>query len=81
MEAKKDEIANLEAEIAAAAQDAKLKAKEIAAAAGVEVSAAQLEEAATTATAYGRERMAVLLKQVHSAPPHEPAWDAAAAAC
>ena len=65
VELKEEEIRNLQAEIVAAAEKAKADATELAKAAGLEISEAQLEDAACNATAYGRERRDVLLRQLH----------------
>ena len=64
VEAKKEEIEAIEAEIAAAAEAARQKAVEIAEAANVEITEEQLDEAASVATQYGREKREQLVKQL-----------------
>ena len=61
---KKEEIEAIEAEIAAAAEAARQKAVEIAEAANVEITEEQLDEAASVATQYGREKREQLVKQL-----------------
>lgn len=64
VETKKVAITDLDAEIAAAAEQARHNASQLAAAAGHEITPEQLDEAASNATAYGRERREVLLRQL-----------------
>ena len=64
VEAKRDAIIALEAEIEAAAEQARINGQQLAEAAGVVATEEALDEAAVTATAHGRERREVLVRQL-----------------